>query len=204
MKPFLQSGFLLLFIFLMSDFAFSQDEQTKTDDYSLANNTSPYPRKQSNFVRANNKDSVSGAFDYVNDYENIYTERETQFLSMLIADFEKETSIKIVMITFDSTMIERNDSDNSSFSFLGDHINQGAMESDKVFIEICISQRMMQIESNVDMNRLISPHESKRIINNSFVPYFKKKQIFEGSLNGLKALMKQLKNKKTELTSSSK
>jgi uncharacterized protein len=203
MKLFIQSGLLLLFIFVLGVSAFCQDAPTHPADYLLATNASFSVHKQLSFSHAPAKDSAFAQLDYVNDFENIYTESETQFLSMLIADFEKETSIKIVLITFDSSMIEKENQKESAFSF-PENINQEDAETDKVFVEISISQRMMQIESNVDMNRLISPHESKKIISNSFVPYFKKKQVFEGSLNGLKTLMKELKSKHTALNSSIK
>ena len=65
-----------------------------------------------------------------------------------------------------------------------------------VIVKICVNKRMMEIEGCDKTQKLISPRESKKIINSAFIPYFEKRKIFEGSINGLKKLMKQLRNKK--------
>ena len=195
MKQTLQQGFGLLIVITLSNFIFFENVKAQSENDLLAKNvslTSKNSRDYSNFYL---KDSTSFISDYVNDNENIYSEAELQFLKVLIADFESETSIKINLITFDFSMIEKNDSAESGFSF-PQIINDDTSDSNTVFIKICIDRRMMQIEGCDKTHKLISPRESRRIISSAFIPYFEKRKIFEGSINGLKKLMKQLRSKK--------
>jgi uncharacterized membrane protein YgcG len=199
MKQTLQQGFGLLIVITLSNFIFFENAKAQSENDLLAKNVSLTSKDSPYYSNFYIKDSSSFTSDYVNDNENIYSEAELQFLKVLIADFESETSIKINLITFNFSMIEKNDSAESGFSF--PEINNGETnDNNKVLIKICIDRRMMQIEGCDKTHKLISPRESRRIINSAFIPYFEKRKIFEGSINGLKKLMKQLKSKKINST----
>jgi len=198
MKRILQPGFVLLISITLSNAIFFESAKAQSQN-DLAKNVIFSSKDSPDFSNLYSNDSASFTSDYVNDNENIYTESESEFLRVLIADFESETSIKINLITFDFSMIRKNDSSRSGFSF-PEIIDNDEGDYNKVIIKICIDRRMMEIEGCDKTHRLISPHESKKIISSAFIPYFEKKKIFEGSINGLKKLMKQLRSKKISAT----
>jgi len=199
MKQTLQKGFGLLIAITLSNSIFFENAKAQSENDLLAKNVSLTTKDSPYYSNLYLKDSASFSADYVNDNENIYSESELQFLKVLIADFESETSIKINLITFDFSMIEKNDSSESGFSF-PEIVNSDKSDYNKVIVKICADRRMMQIDGCDKTHRLISPRESKKIINSAFIPYFEKRKIFEGSINGLKKLMKELRSKKITQT----
>ena len=198
MKKTLQSGFVLLIAITLSNVIFFENAKAQSQN-DLAKNVTFSPKDSPYDSNQYSESSAQLTSDYVNDNENIYSEAELQFLKVLIADFESETSIKINLITFDFSMIEKNDSSESGFSF-PEIVNSDKSDYNKVIVKICADRRMMQIDGCDKTHRLISPRESKKIINSAFIPYFEKRKIFEGSINGLKKLMKELRSKKITQT----
>jgi len=160
----------------------------------LATNVSNPSKMAGGFSNMSSTESPSIKLDYVSDYENVYTEEEMQFLRLLVMDFERKTAIQINIVTFDFSMIVKDDSSSVAFAFPDNVYNEEAGDN-KVIVKICVDRRMIQIDGLNKTSKLISPRQSKKIINSAFLPFFEKRKIFEGSINGLKALMKELKSK---------
>ncbi|HEY4877278.1 MAG TPA: TPM domain-containing protein [Puia sp.] len=193
MKKKLQSGFVFIIITICC-FAFPKAVKAQSQDGLLAENVS-FSQKNTEALSNSHSDNLKLIkLDYVNDYENIYTEDELQFLKLLVMDFEKKTSIQINIVTFDFSMIVKNDSSAVAFSF-PDSLYTEEDGNNKIIVKICVDRRMIQIDGVDKTSKLISPHQTKKIINSAFLPFFQKRKIFEGSINGLKALMKELKSK---------
>jgi uncharacterized protein len=192
MKKILQPGFV--FIITICSFAFPKAIKAQSQDSFLAENVNFVLKDPATLSNFHSGDFKPIKLNYVNDYENIYTEDEMQFLKLLVMDFEKKTSIQINIVTFDFSMIVKNDSSEVAFSF-PDSIYVDEDGNNKVIVKICVDRRMIQIDGINKTSKLISPHQSKKIINSAFLPFFQKRKIFEGSINGLKALMKELKAK---------
>ncbi|HEX4373421.1 MAG TPA: TPM domain-containing protein [Puia sp.] len=194
MKKKLQPGFVFIIVIMICSFAFPKRIKAQSQDGFLAENVSFVLKSPATLSKSHSDNLKPIKLDYVNDYENIYTEDELQFLKLLVMDFEKKTSIQINIVTFDFSMIVKNDSSAVAFSF-PDSIYADEDGNNKVIVKICVDRRMIQIDGADKTGKLISPHESKKIINSAFLPFFQKRKIFEGSINGLKALMKELKSK---------
>jgi uncharacterized protein len=194
MKKKLQSGFVFIIVISICSFAFPKEIKAQSQDGLLAENVGFFPRNTEALSNSHSDNFKPIKLNYVNDYENIYTEDELQFLKLLVMDFEKKTSIQINIVTFDFSMIVKNDSSEVAFSF-PDSIYTEEDGNNKVIVKICVDRRMIQIDGIDKTSKLISPHQSKKIINSAFLPFFQKRKIFEGSINGLKALMKELRSK---------
>ena len=194
MKKNLQSGFVFIIVITICSFAFPKAIKAQSQDGLLAENVSFTSKSQEVLSDFHSDNFKLIKLNYVNDYENIYTEEEQQFLKLLVMDFEKRTSIQINIVTFDFSMIVKNDSSAVAFSF-PDSIYTDEDGNNKIIVKICVDRRMIQIDGLDKTSKLISPHQSKKIINSAFLPFFQKRKIFEGSINGLKALMKELRSK---------
>ena len=103
MKKTLQKGFGLLIVITLSNAIFFENAKCQSQN-ELAKNTNFTSKDSPDLSNLFYKDSASFTSDYVNDNENIYSESELEFLKVLIADFESETSIKINLVTFDFSM----------------------------------------------------------------------------------------------------
>jgi uncharacterized protein len=194
MKKKLRSGFVFIIVITICSFAFPKEINAQSQDGLLAENVNFSPKNTEALSNSHSDNFKPIKLDYVSDYENIYTEDELQFLKLLVMDFEKKTSIQINIVTFDFSMIVKNDSSAVAFSF-PDSLYTEENGNNKIIVKICVDRRMIQIDGIDKTSKLISPHRSKKIINSAFLPFFEKRKIFEGSINGLKALMRELKAK---------
>jgi len=130
--------------------------------------------------------------DYVNDFERIFTPKEIQTLDSLIVDFEKRTTIQIAIITIDTNMMKKSELDSWTLKVLR---TWGVGQKDKnngILIGISMGYRIMRIQNGYGIVKILSNQETKEIIDKDFIPFFKEAKYFEGTLNGLKALMKKL------------
>jgi uncharacterized protein len=152
--------------------------------------------KKSNEIVSNNVNSVEekfpGPIGYVNDYENLFSVKEKEILENLISDFEKKTTIEIAVVTFDSVMLGSYSVD--SFT-LGVAKKWGVGKKDKnngIVIGICSQYRKIRIENGYGIQNILTNSETKELIDTSFIPFYKNDDYFNGTLNGLKALMAKL------------
>jgi len=129
----------------------------------------------------------------ISDFEYLFTFLEKKQLDTLIRKFEKETSIEIAIITIDTIQ-----SSKEKFDSLALHVANtwklGKTEKHYgILIAITHGNRKMRIENSRGIEELISDKETKKIIDNFFIPEFKKDDYFTGTLNGLNELMRLLK-----------
>lgn len=140
-------------------------------------------------------DSLPQPIGYVNDFEKIYTNAEIDFLENLISDFDKKTTIQIAVVTFDTTMTSRDKLDSLTFriaNFWG--VGQPEKENG-VVIGISRGNRRMRIQNGKGIAKMITTTETKRIIDTVFIPSFREEKYFEGTLNGVKAIMALLESR---------
>lgn len=129
---------------------------------------------------------------FVNDFERIYTPEEVSTLDSLLVDFEKRTTIQIVILTIDTSMTEKKDFDEWTHKIAN---IWGVGQKDKntgVLIGISGAYRRIRIENGAGISKILSDSATKEIIDKSFIPYFMKSKYYEGTLAGLKALMEKL------------
>jgi uncharacterized protein len=132
---------------------------------------------------------------WTNDYENLFTETEQKKLDSIISKFEKETEIEISIVTIDTIKVSK-----ENFDDLTLHIAKswgiGKTEKDNgILIGISKGYRRIRIQNGNGIEKIITDEETKNIIENYFIPEFKKGEYYNGTLNGLRELIKLLKRK---------
>lgn len=113
-------------------------------------------------------------------------------LDSIITAFEKRTTIEIGIITIDTTMMKKSDLDSWTLKVFR---AWGVGKKDKnngILIGISSGHRVIRIQNGYGIEKDLSNAETKEIIDKDFIPFFKASKYFEGTLNGLRALMKKL------------
>ncbi|HQW44455.1 MAG TPA: TPM domain-containing protein [Chitinophagaceae bacterium] len=138
------------------------------------------------------RDSIPKPHGYVNDYENIYTDREEAVLDSLIRAFENKTTIQMAVITFDTTMTTRDGLDVLTVRIAN---VWGVGQKDKnngVVIGISRGYRRITIRNGSGIEKILTNEETKQIIDGFIIPEFRESRYFEGTYNGLVELMRVL------------
>ena len=140
-------------------------------------------------------DSLPKPINWTNDFEGLYTDAQEEELNNIIGSFEKETTVQLCIVTID-TMHTTKD----QFDKLALHIANtwGVGQKGKNNgVTICISRgyRRIRICNGYGISDILSDSETKKIIDNNFIPGFKEGKYFEGTLDGINALIDILRHK---------
>jgi uncharacterized protein len=132
---------------------------------------------------------------FINDYENLFSDKEEVVLDSLIKNFEKRTTIQIAVITFDTTLTSSDSLDALTLRLAN---LWGVGQKDKnngVVIGISKGYRKIRIQNGYGIEKILTDADTKVIMDTAFIPHFRKANYFKGTLNGLKALMATLVEK---------
>jgi uncharacterized protein len=129
---------------------------------------------------------------HVNDFEKIYAPDEIKTLDSTIIEFEKRTTMQIAIITIDTFMVDRKNFDGWTLKVMNAWGVGQKEKSNGILIGISKGYRRIRIQNGYGVVKILSNNETKEIIDKSFIPFFKDGKYFEGTANGLKALMKKL------------
>ena len=138
-------------------------------------------------------DNLPKPLNWTNDYENIFSDDEEAKLNQIIADYEKETTVEIAIVTIDTFKVSK-----EKFEDLTLHIARtwgvGKKEkSNGILIAISKGYRQIRIQNGDGITLVLSDDETAKIIRNQIIPYFKKEEYFEGTQAGLFEIIRLLK-----------
>jgi uncharacterized protein len=131
----------------------------------------------------------------VSDYEGIFTSTEVYTLDSLVRQFKKETGITIAIITLDSLSTSKEKFDEFSLSIANLWGVGDKERDDGILIALSAGLRKLRINNGVGIEKILANNETAEIINKHFIPYFKKKQLFEGTYIGTTELINFIKTK---------
>ena len=140
-------------------------------------------------------DSLPKPVGYVNDFEHVFIYRERVTLDSLLSDFDKRTTIQIAVITFDTSMTTADSLDAFTLRIAK---AWGVGQKDKnngVVIGISKAYRKMSIQNGYGIEKVLTNAETKEIIDTAFIPSFRDANYFDGTLNGIKALISILEKR---------
>jgi uncharacterized protein len=130
---------------------------------------------------------------YVNDHEGLFSKAQQTNLDSLIKKFESKTTIQIVIISIDTTMVTRESFDDYTLRILNTWGVGHKGKNNGVLIGISAGYRMMRIQNGYGIQKILSDYETKQIIDSAFLPSFIEGEMYNGTLKGLIALMEKLK-----------
>jgi uncharacterized protein len=180
----------ILLVFLITT---NCSSQTKTTDKSKQGDTSEVYQLKA--FRQLIWDSLPKPKGWTNDFEYLFTFEEQTTLDSIISEYKKKTSIEICIVTIDTTFATKENFDDFVLHI---HNIWGVGEKVKnngIVIGISAGYHQMRISNGFGIENLLSDEETKQIIDNDFIPLFKKSDYYGGTLNGLQALIKKLNEK---------
>jgi uncharacterized protein len=129
---------------------------------------------------------------YVNDFENILTDKQEKELSEVIRRFEKRTSNQIAIITVDSITPYTN-----MKGYATNLANKwGVGQKDKnngLLIVVSSKLRQTRIATGLGTEKVLTDQICQRIIDEQMIPFFKKGEYYKGLQEGLTELISNWK-----------
>ena len=130
---------------------------------------------------------------WTSDYENIFTLSQIKELDSIIANFEKETSNEIAIVTIDSSSTTSEEFDNLILTISNDWGVGKKGLNNGILIGISTGLRKIRISNGYGIETKLTDAETKKIIDEVIIPEFKNAKFFEGTKNGLLTLMQKIR-----------
>lgn len=135
------------------------------------------------------------AIGWINDFEDIFTEDQEENLEKLIKELNTTTDIQIAVVTLDSFYTSLDSFEQYTLD-LGNYWGIGEMGMDNgILVAICNGYRIIRIHNGYGIEKLISDEETKKVLDEFFIPYFRQGKYYEGTVAGLQGLSELLKAK---------
>jgi uncharacterized protein len=130
---------------------------------------------------------------WVSDYVSLFSPTEQGMLADSIAAFEKATTVEIAIVAFDSSYTTRKELDDF-VTALGKRWGVGKKETNNgIIIGICPGYKRIRISTGLGMEKRLTDAQVKQIIDNTIVPQYRMGNYFEGTRQGLIAIMAALR-----------
>jgi len=136
---------------------------------------------------------IPRARGFINDYVWLFTPNEIKSLDSLVSDYEKKTTVEIAVATVDSTMVKSPDFEDYSLVMMRIWGVGKKEKNNGILIVVSSDLRRMRIQNGYGIERVLSDAETKQIIDSFFIPRFKEAKYFEGTREGIIAIINQLK-----------
>lgn len=142
-------------------------------------------------------DSLPNPVGWVNDFEQLFTDKQKKYLDSIIEDFKRQTEIEIAIVTIDSSATATEQFDSLTLIIANKWGVGQAGKDNGILIGISKGHRRIRIQNGYGIEKLITDNETKQIIDKYFVPEFKKGNYYNGTRNGMMKLFDLLKFKLT-------
>ena len=140
-------------------------------------------QKKYDTLRSYTKELLANGLKNVNDYNQAYTTVQAKSLDSTIENYERRTGFQMTVLVFDSLMTSQ-DSVNQVTQIIGIKNKIGTT------IGISPPYRKLHIwNDSLINNKFLSQSETKYIIDNDIVPYFRNGEYFKGTEEGLRKLI---------------
>jgi uncharacterized protein len=133
------------------------------------------------------------AFSWISYYEHIFSDDQISELDSIISKFEKETTNEIAIVTIESSWTTKESFDSLTLAIAK---KWGVGKKDKnngILIGISTGLRKIRINNGYGIEAKLTDAETKKVIDDIILPQFKKGNYFEGTKNGLLALMQKVR-----------
>ncbi len=140
-------------------------------------------------------DTLPAAVGWVNDFEGLYNPVQENNLESMLQHLEKRTSIEICIVTVDSNMVAEYKFDDFAYRLLKKWGIGKISKSNGIVICISKDYRKLFVCTDFGINKYMNYDEKYRIINKYFIPSFTKNDYYQGTLDGVNAIIKRIDKK---------
>lgn len=160
--------------------------------HALANHSPGHPMPTHRVSTHPTPDTIPRPIGYVNDFEHLFTPRQVEFLDSLIHDYERRTTIEIAVLTVDTSLTLPGNFDFFTLQTMNAWGVGKKGKNNGILIGISRSFRKIRIQDGGGIEKLLPNADVKKIIDDAFIPFFRKGQYYEGVVSGLRTLMQRL------------
>lgn len=178
---------VLIILFFIANVAFAQTIEKKQND-SLK-------QREVNLFREVYWNNLPKPKGWINDYERVFSEDEERKLDSIISKFEKETSVEIAVVTIDTTKVAKEKFDDLSLHIAKTWAIGKKGKDNGILIALSKGYKRIRIQNGNGITKDISDQQTKKIIEDDFIPEFKKGNYYKGILTGVSKLIEILKLK---------
>jgi uncharacterized protein len=133
------------------------------------------------------------ALGWTSDFEHIFSSDQLNELDSIISNFEKETTNEIAIVTIDSSWATRESFDSLTLGILRTWGVGKKSKNNGILIGISTGLRIIRIQNGYGIEAKLTDGETKKIIDDIIIPEFKNGNFFQGTKNGLLALMQKIR-----------
>ena len=137
-------------------------------------------------------DALPAAIGWVNDYGDLFTDPQERSLEKILEHFEQATSVEICVVTIDSNMVSQDNFNEFSYRLMKKWGIGKITKSNGIVICICKDYRRICVTTDFGIDKYVSEFEKNKLINRDFAPYFAKNDYYDGTYNGLNALLTRI------------
>jgi uncharacterized protein len=137
-------------------------------------------------------DTIPRPVGYVNDFEHLFSVGQIDSLENLLHDYERRTTIEIAVLTVDTTLTLPGNFDFFTLQTIRAWGVGKKGKNNGVLIGISRSFRKIRIQNGYGIEKVLSNADTKKIIDEAFIPFFRKGLYYEGVVSGLRTLMQRL------------
>jgi uncharacterized protein len=133
---------------------------------------------------------------WVSDFDSLFTPAEAKQLDSIIAQYEKETTNEIAIVTYEFPPGQLEDAGGLEKFSLALFNRWGVGKKEKnngIALLVLNSEKKVRIEVGRGLEEKLTNDEAKRVIDELIIPEFKKGNYYSGVLNGLQAIMREIK-----------
>jgi len=176
---------LLVTLFFYSPEIYGQD----VPNYTLYQPMTPAQLQE---YRQSIWDTLPAAVGWVNDFEGLFNDEEEKNLEKIVEHFEKKTTIEVAIITVDSNMVALDKFDDFAYRVLKKWGIGKISKSNGIVICISKDYRRLFVCTDFGIDRYMNSYDKYKIIKKWFLPSFEKNKYYDGTLNGLNALLEKI------------
>lgn len=140
-------------------------------------------------------DTLPAAVGWVNDFEGLFNMQQENNIEKTLSHFEKKTSIEICIITIDSNMVNKNSFDEFSYRLMKLWGIGKISKSNGMVICISKDYKRLCVTTDFGIDRFMDATEKNKIINKYFLPLYRKNDYYNGTINGLNAILEKIGKK---------
>ncbi|MBS1605105.1 MAG: TPM domain-containing protein [Bacteroidetes bacterium] len=138
------------------------------------------------------RDTIPRPVGYINDFEHLFTPLQIEFLDSLIHEYERRTTIEIAVLTVDTSLTLPANFDFFTLQTMKAWGVGKKSSNNGILIGISRSFRKIRIQDGGGIEKQLPGADVKKIIDEAFIPFFRKGQYYEGLVSGLRTLMQRL------------
>ncbi len=190
----MKHAYIILVLAIVALIAGCQPEKIKVED-ETGNTTTQLENSTTLRVIDTGKVSELIPTGWVNDYDKVFTTDEVKKLHKLIADFEKETTVEIAVVTLDTSMVGSEMTDLYAATFaLANKWGVGKKGKDNgILIGIAKGWEQMYIQNAEGIEKVLTDVQTQQIVDTVFLPRYAQGDFYGGTYEGLQTMMQHLK-----------